>query len=44
MKKEYLSPELDVMLLETSDIITASVSGDPGDQGGGNIGGWDDWG
>ena len=43
MKKEYVSPELDILFLEQSDIITSSVSGDPGDEGGDNTGGWDDW-
>lgn len=42
MKKEYISPELDLLILETTDIITASVSGDPGDEGGSNTGGWDE--
>ena len=43
MKKKYISPELDILVLEQSDIITSSVSGDPGDDGGGNTGAWDDW-
>ncbi len=42
MKKNYIAPELDVVLLESADIITASVAG--GEVS--NEGGWDtdDWG
>lgn len=46
MKKTYITPELQLLMLEQSDIITASSpvdSGDPGEGGGGNQGGWDDW-
>ncbi len=40
MKKKYVSPELEILILETSDIITTSV---PGDESGDNTGGWNDW-
>ena len=35
MKKQYISPEMDVLLLELSDIITAS--GPIGGGGGGSV-------
>ena len=48
MKKGYISPEMDVLLLELSEIITASggeASGGQGSGGGGNLGEFDpDWG
>lgn len=40
MKKKYISPELEIINLETSDVITTSV---PGAESGGDTGGWDDW-
>lgn len=44
MKKQYISPELDILLLESADVITASPV-DGGGAGGGNLGGeFDDWG
>ena len=46
MKKEYTAPVLDILLLEVSDIITASVPVDPTkpETGGGeNSGPMDDW-
>lgn len=43
MKKKYSAPVLELLYIEAADIITASVSGNPGDEeGGGNVGGWDD--
>jgi hypothetical protein len=47
MKKTYVSPQLDILILEQSDIITNSgnaESGSPGTGGGGNGGIFDgDW-
>jgi len=47
MKKEYVSPELEILLLQISDIITTSggtVSDGQGTGGGGNMGELDpDW-
>jgi len=40
MKKKYVSPELEILTLETSDVITTSV---PGDKPGEDTGGWNDW-
>lgn len=43
MKKEYSTPVLELLYIDITDIITASVSGNPGDEDdGGNVGGWDD--
>ena len=36
-KKKYIAPEMDLLLLEQADIITASVGGT-----GGNLGGEED--
>lgn len=38
MKKEYLDPELSIVLFESYDVIAAS-----GDPGGFNPGPWDTW-
>ena len=46
MKKKYLTPALDIILLEASDIITASVTVDPvnpGVGGGEHSGPLDEW-
>ncbi|MBQ8325029.1 MAG: hypothetical protein IJX82_07770 [Clostridia bacterium] len=42
MKKKYISPELEIVILEQSDIITGSVSGDPVDKPGTDTGIWDE--
>lgn len=45
MKKTYISPDLEILILEPSDIITASgnASGGPETGGGGNTGAMDKW-
>ena len=46
MKKRYISPEMEILLLELSDIITTSggtVSGGNGAGVGGDMGDLDDW-
>lgn len=46
MKKRYISPEMEILLLELSDIITTSggtVSDGNGAGGGGDMGDLDDW-
>ena len=42
MKKKYISPALEVLILVQSDIITMSVSGDPVDPPGTDSGAWDE--
>lgn len=37
MKKKYISPELDILLLEQSDIITTSGGEVSGGAGGGGV-------
>lgn len=45
MKKEYLAPEMEILLLESADIITASgeQGGFPGTDTSGPTLPWDDW-
>lgn len=45
MKKAYDTPEMEILILEQSDIITTSgnASGSPETGGGGNTGAMDRW-
>ena len=41
MKKEYMSPELEIVTISAEDIITTSTLGDGGEGSGGSTG-WGD--